>query len=1189
MIKTSLLVQQQLPSFVREDDNYQNFVAFIESYYEWLEQDSNVLSESKKIQEYIDIDSTVEKFVEYFYSTFMPAFPKDVITDKRKLLRFSKELYENKGNRAAYKFLFRCLYNVDSDVYETKEYVVKASAGKWFLPKSVKIKSNDSRWINAENLFIFGDISKSLAKIERAKVVNDRVEIFISDIQRLFQTGEFVKVVDVNLQNVYFDVEGNIVEEGEILEGKLLGTISSVDVNRNYRGNYYLSGDPVVFYEGLEEETSDIGAVAEVGEVTLGAIQRVKVEEGSYGYREHPNTFIFVTPDSGKPILTVGAINPANTSNVTMMVADSLELKENIPLNCNVFTGFPISNTLNYNFSRTLANSLICNANTVMANAFTFREFSTYSIDTVIVQNGGGGFRTIPTISAESMYETDLPFGMGDEYDPRYTPAANTVTSIKNFGILGPILIRTDSSGNRKRGVGYKVGDEILFSGGLGGGAFANVTSVLSGGEINTVSYYTSTNNPAPLGGFGYSNGELPYVYVKPTVTSASISSNNVLRVSSSFVTGNVLIGQTVSGNGIPVTTTVINSYSNGWVILSNSATGTYVSNTYSFVGTGADLYVSTVLGDGAKLVPITDRIGSITTIKITNFGEDYISAPKVSLKVQDIAVSNVSLLYVPQKGDIVYQGANSTSFTYKSYVDSINRITFDENSETSTYILRVYNYNKLPNPNTELTLQKTKIVEPNTYPISIKTDYVFPRKFLPDGTSQIVGKDGILTYGDGTAKANSKFLNGLILGSGRYIDESHQPSSFSVLEDENYNNFTYVVSVEKDISKYRDILYESMHPSGTKVIGQAVIKNEANSEIELKGSTYVNYIDDFEYIWAALATEEVAENEFNSELMRFPESISKYATLDSNNSNMLRLSSFPNISKDQKIYGVGIPWDTKIKSINIANSSIILTENATENQNGTLLLVMDDWSGSDNKYILPYQLIQCNTSNNSNVVVIRTSSSSNLTSDLIKNHIVVGNTTTIYANTVNNSNMLKGVESVSNIVIGQYITGNNIPSGTKVSQIISGNNTIVMTHNASANANGYSYSYFDKQTETIVGVYKYNYIQFQSVPYNTRISRIITANNTLLLSNNCIKTSIDDVYYFLGDGTSNRDSEIPSEFVRVESGQFTEKYGSIGGARKRPEENYFVFDDDLLSESGEPLLTENDVNISATIYIRIK
>lgn len=1188
MVKPSLLISQQLPSFIREDDNYQNFVSFIESYYQWLEQDSNVLEQSHKIPDYVDIDNTLERFVDYFYSTFMPAFPKVVVADKRKLLRFSKELYENKGNRAAYKFLFRCLYNVYSDVYETKEYVLKSSSGKWFLPKSVKIKSNDSRWINAENLFIFGDISKSLAKIERVKIVNDRIEIFISDIQRIFQTGEFVKVVDVNLQNVYFDSNGNIVEEGEILEGKLLGTISSVDINKNKRGNYYLSGDPVVFYEGLENDYTDIGAVAEVGEVTLGAIKSVKVEEGSYGYREHPNTFIYVTPDSGTPILRVGAVNPANTVNVTMMVADSLELKENIPLNCNTETGFPINNSLDYYFSRTNSESLICNANTVMANAFTFREFSTYSIDTVIVENGGGGFRTTPKLSAESVYETDIPFGTGDEYDPRYKPSANVVTSIKDFGILGPILIRADSSGNKKRGIGYKVGDEILFSGGIGGGAFANVTSVLSGGAINTVSYYTKTSDLAPLGGFGYSNKELPYVYVKPIETVGNIVSNNILIVSESFVSGNVLVGQTVSGNGIPLSTTVVGSNSNGWVVLSNTATGTYISNTYSFVGTGADLYISTVLGDGAKLLPITDRIGAITTIKITNYGEDYISAPKVSLKVQDIAITGVSLVTPPQKGDIIYQGTSSSSFTYKSYIDSINRITYDVDSESSTYILRVYNWNRIPNPNIELTLQKTKILEPNTFPLTIKTDYIFPKKTLPDGSSQVVGENGILTYGDGTARANSKFLNGLILGQGRYIDESHQPSGFSVLEGENYNNFTYVVSVEKDISKYRDILYESMHPAGTKIIGQAVIKNEANSEVELKESTYVNNIDDFEYIWAALATEECSENDFTSELMRFPECIVKYGTLDSNNSNLLRLSTFPAISKGQGLYGVGIPWGAKVQSINISNSSIVITENATENQNNTLLLVMDSWEGSDNRFILPYKLIYGRTYIGSNVVVINTTTS-NLTSDLIKNHIIVGNTTTIYANTVNNSNILENVESVSEILVGQYIYGNNIPNGTTVTEIIVGNNSIVMSANATNDNNGWNYKYRDRFTGDHIDVYKYNYIQFQSVPYNTRINRIIEANSSLLLSNNCLKGTNDNIYYFLGDGTSNRDSEIPSEFVRVESGQFMEKYGSIGGARPRPENDYFIIDDDLLAENGEQLLTENDVQISATIYIRIR
>lgn len=1185
MINTSHLIPSQLPSFIREEENYKNFIAFIEAYYQWLEQEGNVLQTTKKIPEYYDIDATLERFVEYFYATFMPSFPNQIVADKRKLIKFSKELYENKGNRAAYKFLFRCLYNSESELYETKEYVVKSSSGKWFLPKSVKIKSNDSRWINAENLFIFGGESKTLAKIERVKLVNNRIEIFISDIQRLFQTGEFVKVVDVGLQEVYFDPYGNIVEQGEILEGKLLGTISNVNVDRNYRGNYYISGDPVVFYGGLEDEVNDVGAVAEVGEVTLGSIQRVVVNDGSWGYRERSNTFVFVSPDSGNPILTIGNVNPANVANVTMMVADSLELKKDIPLNCNVVTGFPINANLNYYFS----NVAVCNANTVMMEAFSFKEFPTYSIDTIIVQNGGGGFRSLPSVTAESMYETDLPFGMGDAYDPRYVVGANTATSIKNFGILGPILIRSDAFGNKKSGIGYKVDDEIIISGGLGGGAFAKITSTLSQGEINTVSYYVNTEQLAPLGGFGYSNRELPTVSVLPDYSvGTTTNANNILIVSSSFATNNVVIGKTVTGNGIPANTTILNFYSNGWIVLSNNSTGTFISNTYSFVGTGADLYISTVLGDGAKLTPITDRIGSITTIKITNYGEDYVTAPKVSLKVQDIAVSNVSLLSIPEKGDIVYQGSNTQSFTYKSYVDSIRRITYDENPETSTYLLRVYNYNKLPNPDLDLVLQKTKIQEPNTFGIIINSEYVFQDKILSDGTKQSVGKDGILTHGDGTARANSKFLNGLILGEGRYIDESHQPSSFSVLEDENYNNFTYVVSAEKEIAEYRNILYDTVHPAGTKVIGQTVLKGQEDFDFRLDDSSYTNHIDEFEMLWAALATEESDENDYDSELMRFPETSTKYAILSSNNSNVLRLSSFPNIVRGQGIYGPGIQWDTKIESVNISNNSIVLSQTATANQSNTLILVMDTWQGTDNKYIKPFELVYCTTTNNSNVVSIATNSG-DLVSGVIKDQIIVGNTTNIYANTVNNSNKLENVQSVSGIVVGQYINANNIPSGTKVVEVISGNNCIIMSSSATGNANGWVYSGIDFQTNERITMYKYNYIQFQSVPYNTKIQQIISSNNTLILSNTCLKSINDDMYYIFGEGNGKRDSEVVSEFIRVESGQFSEKYGTVGGSSEKPGENYFAFDTDLYTESGELMTTEDDKEMSATIYIRIK
>ena len=34
---TSIQISKQLPEFIRDDVNYQTFVAFLEAYYEWLQ------------------------------------------------------------------------------------------------------------------------------------------------------------------------------------------------------------------------------------------------------------------------------------------------------------------------------------------------------------------------------------------------------------------------------------------------------------------------------------------------------------------------------------------------------------------------------------------------------------------------------------------------------------------------------------------------------------------------------------------------------------------------------------------------------------------------------------------------------------------------------------------------------------------------------------------------------------------------------------------------------------------------------------------------------------------------------------------------------------------------------------------------------------------------------------------------
>ncbi|WP_339941548.1 hypothetical protein, partial [Undibacterium luofuense] len=62
--------------------------------------------------------------------------------------------------------------------------------------------------------------------------------------------------------------------------------------------------------------------------------------------------------------------------------------------------------------------------------------------------------------------------------------------------------------------------------------------------------------------------------------------------------------------------------------------------------------------------------------------------------------------------------------------------------------------------------------------------------------------------------------MNGLVIGQGQYLNSQGQPSSFNVLQSQTYNNFTYQITVEKEIAKYRDILLGLLHPTGTNVIG---------------------------------------------------------------------------------------------------------------------------------------------------------------------------------------------------------------------------------------------------------------------------------------------------------------------------------------------------------------------------------
>jgi hypothetical protein len=812
--KTSLLVPYQLPQFIRDDPNYANFVLFLQAYYEWMEQQDNTLDVAKSLLTDMDVDTTTSQFLEYFINDFMSFFPKNILSDKAKAIKLAKELYQSKGTPASYKFLFRVLYNSEVDLFYTKDAVLKASSGNWYVSRSLKLATSDPNFLNIQNLRVFGNISKSIATVETAIFDGLKTEVFISNIERLFQTGESVTVVDSNNQIVYF-LNGSIVPSGTIgaesLTAVLVGQISQVKIDPNNRGLTYVSGDPVVVYGGLNPKSLNppVGAIVQVGTVTSGGLQDVQVVSGGYGYTFSPanntiggaNTYLYFTNVSGtspkSPIVIVGSVDPTGIANVTFIPTDSIQLKQNHYIG-NI-AGSSGANTLgptglytqqSYQF----ANNLSANANTTLANAFTFTGFSTYPISSVIVQNQGGGLLSQPTLQAVSEYTTDV----------------YSQTTLSNLGILRPIQIINP-------GTGYSANDKIAFLGGSGYGAYANVTSVDENGAILSVSYVSNTRNQMTLGGMGYQS-VLPIVVVANNATGKITTSNtsNVVTGSGTSFTNQFSNGALVVSNTNIILGTVQYVVNANSLILTTNSSSSLVANSF-YLGT-AILGVSGILGTGATFSQTFDRVGSITSFNILENGEDYVSAPKVSLKVQDLIVSNVSINILPNRDDKIYQGANINTATYIAYVDSITPLQNFADSNKNIYQLRVYNYSSKP------VISSLLKIDSLGASLSLVGNYTTNHNttFANDSSDpRFDSANGVITYGDGNALGSATFLNGLVVGNGQYLNSTGQPSSFDVLQSTDYNNYTYEITVSKEIEKYREVLLNLLHPAGLKVIGR--------------------------------------------------------------------------------------------------------------------------------------------------------------------------------------------------------------------------------------------------------------------------------------------------------------------------------------------------------------------------------
>ena len=173
--KLSSVVSRQIPEFIRED--YPTFVAFVEAYYKYLQDQGVDLTAVK------DIDQTLEQFIVEFKRELAHNLPV-IQGDERFILTKIKDQYLAKGSESSYKLLFRLLFGKKVELSYPGTQMLRASDGRWNQEISVFAKVD------------FGqpqDIVGKLVDIQTAtrliRVLVDRKEELVGEVDRIVALG----------------------------------------------------------------------------------------------------------------------------------------------------------------------------------------------------------------------------------------------------------------------------------------------------------------------------------------------------------------------------------------------------------------------------------------------------------------------------------------------------------------------------------------------------------------------------------------------------------------------------------------------------------------------------------------------------------------------------------------------------------------------------------------------------------------------------------------------------------------------------------------------------------------------------------------------------------------------------------------------------------------------------------------
>jgi hypothetical protein len=724
----SNLIRSQFPAFYNESGP--TLIAFVEAYYEWMQQTGNPISQSRNLLEYNRIDSTLDEFLVHFNATYLQGIQYTSVAQKKLTVKKILDLYRAKGSIRALKLLFRLVFAEDIEVYLPGADIIKSSDGTWNVPQYLEISysTRNQSYVGKQVTGVASGATAVIDRLVRRKAGSKVVDLFfITNVsEKNFQTGELLKV-DNNLDNVPI----------------IIGSLSSLIVDNG--GVNFAVGDIVSLSSNVGQQGT--ARVSEIEDIT--GIVRFKLEpyknangditqfnpggDGGWGYSNlYSNVFVSTTVLTySNSQLSISFTGQLNTNTTVTTVSNTYGLVAGQTITANI-VGIPASTTIasvvntsviTLSAAATASGNATLTANATSSNTF-LQKF------TGVTFNNTANSLTPVTANVFSFSNTkmgviNLSGALPNTYTRVYTSRGNlsgnaTITNIST-GINANIAIGTVNSTETV----FYYTDEI---GGHSGGVSTLSAVVISG----TAGQFTCSATTLAVGDHVIITGTLGGT---GTITGYITDTKYVV----SSVTGTVgaITGFTLTteNNAAIVTTT---GTPTGLTYTINYAYLTLPLNTTAY---GFPIYPFCNVNTGA-LVDILNlrvlQVGEIQNIITTNLGKEYNEAPFVNIYQKGVATLQKQDYYIDIANVV---GSYSIGEEIKQNVSTTEVQQLILNSPSGAFEVNEYVYQVNSTPaGTYIANNQSNILEANTGAPNFSTTFAAGQKIVINtgGTNSI-------------------------------------------------------------------------------------------------------------------------------------------------------------------------------------------------------------------------------------------------------------------------------------------------------------------------------------------------------------------------------------------------------------------------------------------------------------------